>query len=181
MRYLLIPLIAAACGTQSLVDSPTAARSGDRAPASASSAASGVEHSVVGSGTQKIAPGFEYSTNISVRSDADGNVEGESTTRIIDLSAYGYPGSGEIKLKPVCMRVVGNTAWVRLVVTKTFDENFAHVGDGAIFWVRDGGAAGADVGHGGPAGIFDASNMICTTTPPQLPPDPFTSGNFVVR
>ena len=177
MRYLLIPLIAAACSTQDLVESRTAARPRDRS----SNSIRAVEHSVVGAGTQKIAPGFEYAVTIAVHSDAEGRVWGESTTRIIDLSAFGYPGSGEVQLKPECMRVVGNTAYVKLIVTKTFDENLARVGDASIFWVRDGGPTGADVGHGGPAVFFDPSNMICTTTPPALPPDPVTSGNFVVR
>lgn len=176
MRYLLIPLIVAACSPQGLTDN-TAAR-----PRGASmNATRAVEHSVVGSATQKIAPGFEYAVNIAVHSDADGHVWGESTTRIIDLSAYGYPGSGELQLKPECMRMVGNTAYVKLIVTKTFDANFAQIGSASVFWVRDGGPAGADVGHAGPAPFLDPADMICTTTPPPLPADPMTSGNFIVR
>ena len=176
MRYLLIPVVIAACGTQDLTSSRTA-----EPTAAASRNATGVEHSVVGSGTQKVAPGFEYAMNVAVHSDANGRVWGEFTTRIIDLSAYGYPGSGVVQFEPECMRVVGNTAWVSLIVTKTFDQNLTKVGDRSVFWVRDGGAGAADVGHGGPADFFDPNHQICSTTPPQLPADPVTSGNFIVR
>ena len=176
MRYLLIPVVVAACGTQDL----TSGRAADPA-VSASRTSAGVEHSVVGSGTQKIGPGFEYAVNIAVHSDANGRVWGESTTRIIDLSAYGYPGSGVLQSEPECLRVVGNTAYVSLIVTKTFDPNFAKVGDRSVFWVRDGGAGAPDVGHGGPAAFLDPNHAICSTTPPPMPADPVTSGNFVVR
>jgi hypothetical protein len=176
MRYLLIPAILAACGTQDLTSSRVAE------PAAAPSRnAVGVEHSVVGSGTQKIAPGFEYAVNISVHSDAKGRVWGESTTRIIDLSAYGYSGSGVLHSEPECLRVIGNTAYVSLIITKTFDTNVAKIGDRSVFWVRDGGAGAPDVSHGGPAAFFDPNHEICSTTPPKLPADPVTSGNFIVR
>jgi hypothetical protein len=55
------------------------------------------------------------------------------------------------------------------------------VGTLSVFWVRDGGPNGADVGHAGPAQLHDPSNLICSTTPPDLPADPVTSGNFVVN
>lgn len=176
MRYLLIPLIVTACGAQDLTNNKPAQRAG----AAAMNASPGVEHSVTGSGTQKIAPGFEYAVSVAVHSDASGRVWGEGTTRIIDLTAYGYPGSGVMQMKPECMRVVGNDAFIRFIITKSFDENFAHVGDRAVFWVRDGGPGGADVGHSGPAPFLDPGNTICTTTPAALSPDAI-SGNFIVH
>ena len=175
MRYLLIPLIVAACGTQDLTN--------NRAPrpgAAAMNSSSGVEHSVTGSGTQKIAPGFEYAVSVAVHSDASGRVWGEGITRIIDMTAYGYPGSGVLQMKPECMRVVGNDAFISFIVTKSFDENFTHVGDRAVFWVRDGGPGGADVGHSGPGAFLDPAHTICTTTPASLSPDAI-SGNFIVH
>jgi len=78
------------------------------------------------------------------------------------------------------LRVVGNDAFIRFIITKSFDENFAHVGDRAVFWVRDGGPGGADVGHSGPAPFLDPGNTICTTTPAALSPDAI-SGNFIVH
>ena len=52
----------------------------------------------------------------------------------------------------------------------------------AVFWVRDGGPNGADVGHEGPAWFYDPTGAICSDTPPaSLTPDPITQGNFVVN
>ena len=64
------------------------------------------------------------------------------------------------------MRVVGNTAYIGAVVTKSSDPVNAPVGGVAVFWVRDGGPNGADVGHEGPSWFYDPTGLICTATPP---------------
>ena len=52
--------------------------------------------------------------------------------------------------EPTCLRVVGNTAYVGAIVTKATDPAVFPVGSRHVFWVRDGGPNGADVGHFGP-------------------------------
>jgi hypothetical protein len=177
MRYLLIPFALAACSTQGVTDT-TAMRAATSPSLSASAA---VEHSLTGSGVQKIAPGFEYAMSGAIHSDASGRVWGTLTTRIIDLSAYGYAGTAEIEQSPTCLRVAGNIAYAGLVVTRSTDPQLAPVGSLSVIWMRDGGAGAPDVGHGGPAPLFDPTNAICTSTPPAMPADGVTSGNFVVR
>lgn len=177
MRYLLIPLALAACSTQGVTDT-TAMRATTSPALSASSA---VEHSLTGSGVQKIAPGFEYAMSGAIHSDASGRVWGTFITRIIDLSAYGYAGTAVIEQAPTCLRVVGNTAYAGLVITKSTDPQLAPVGSKSVVWMRDGGPGAPDIGHGGPAPLFDPNNAICTSTPPALPPDVVTTGNFDVR
>lgn len=174
---LLIPFALAACSTPSVTDT-TAMRA---ATSPALSASAGVEHSLTGSGVQKIAPGFEYAMSGAIHSAASGRVWGTIVTRIIDLSAYGYAGTAEIEQSATCLRVVGNTAYAGLVVTKSSDPQLAPVGSRAVIWIRDGGPGAPDVGHGGPAPLLDPTNAICSSTPPAMPADAVTSGNFVVR
>ena len=176
MRYLLIPLFAAACNSHDLTDLSAASPAGT----ASMSASPGVEHSVTGTATQRTGPGLEYGTTVAVHSDASGRVWGEGITRIIDLSAYGFTDSGDIQMKPECMRVVGDAAYVGFVVTKSFDVRIARVGDRVIFFVRDGGKGGVDVGRGGPAAVYDPNGMVCTTTPPPFPETPYV-GNYIVR
>jgi hypothetical protein len=176
MRYLLIPLLLGACGTQDLTNTASASRPG----VAALDASGGVEHSVTGTATQRNGPGLEYGTAVAVHSDATGWVWGEGITRIIDLSAYGFTDTGNIEMKPECMRVVGKSAYIGFVVTKTFDARVTQIGDRVVFFVRDGGAGGVDVGRGGPAVVYDRAGAICTTTPPPFPLEPFV-GNYVVR
>jgi hypothetical protein len=175
-QLLLLPFVLAACSEHAVTD--TSAMAPSASAARSSSAV--VEHSVTGSAIQRVAPGFEFSTTASVRSDASGALSGKVITRIIDLSAYGYPGKAEIQQEATCMRVVGNTAYIGLRVTSSSDPVAFPVGTLGVFWVRDGGPHGADVGHGGPAAFFDPSNLICTSTPPALPANSMT-GNFEVR
>lgn len=177
MRFLLIPLALAACSTQGVTDT-TATRAATSPSLSASPA---VEHSLTGSGDQKIAPGFEYAMSGAIHSDASGRVSGTIITRIIDLSAYGYTGSAVIESSATCLRVVGNTAYAGLVVTKSTDPQLAPIGSRSVIWIRDGGPGAPDVGHGGPAPLLDPSNAICSSTPPALPADAVTTGNFIVR
>jgi hypothetical protein len=109
------------------------------------SASSAVEHSLTGSGVQKIAPGVEYAMSGAIHSNASGRVSGTLITRIIDLSAYGYAGTAEIEQPATCLRVVGNTAHAGLVVTTPTDPQLAPPGSLSVIWMRDGGpgAAGA--------------------------------------
>ena len=175
---LLLPFALAACNTPTMTDAPAMAPS-----ASAALSKAGVEHSVTGSGLQAIAPGFAYAIEASVRSDASGQVSGQLHVRVLDLTLFGLPaGTSELWEEPTCMRVVGNTAYIGTIVTKSTDPATFPIGDPGIFWVRDGGANGADVGHAGPSWGFDPTGLIFTDTPPAgLPPDPITPGNFVVR
>ena len=175
---LLLPLALAACNTSTMTDAPTMAPS-----ASAALSKGGVEHSVTGSGLQAIAPGFAYTVEVSVHSDASGNVSGQIHSRVLDLTLFGVAaGTSEVDEVPTCMRVVGNTAYIGAVVTKTSDPAVFPVGSLDVFWVRDGGPNGPDVGHYGPAWGFDPSGLICSATPPAgLPADPITHGNFIVR
>jgi len=175
-RLLLLPFALAACSAPTMTDAPAMAPS-----ASAARSSSGVEHSVTGSGLQAIFPGFTYTIEASVHSDASGNVSGQIHVRVLDLSAFGVEPY-EVQEEPTCLRVVGNTAYIGAVVTKTTDPVNAPVGEAAVFWVRDGGPGGADVGHEGPSWFYDPTGLICSDTPPNtLTPDPITPGNFVVN
>ncbi len=176
--HLLLPFGLVACSTPTMTDAPTMAP-----PVSAALSKAGTEHSVTGSGLQDILPGFEYAIEASVRSDASGNVSGQLHVRVLDLTLFGLPaGTSEIVAEPTCLRVVGNTAYVGAIVTKATDPGTFPIGSLAIFWVRDGGPNGPDVGHSGPSWGFDPTGLICTDTPPaNLPADPITHGNFVVR
>jgi hypothetical protein len=179
MRYYLwIPFVLAACSAQSVTDS-SAARSASATPSLSSSSA--VQHSLTGSGVQSIAPGFVYGMSGAIHSDGTGRTWGTLITSIIDLSAYGYPGTAEIEQSATCLRVVGNTAYAGLVVTKSTDPVLAPVGSRSVIWMRDGGPGASDVGHGGPAYLFDPNNLICTSTPPAMPADLVNKGNFNVR
>jgi hypothetical protein len=177
-QFLLLPFALVACSTPTMTDAPAMAPS-----ASAALAKGGVEHSVTGSGLQDIAPGFKYAFEVSVQSDASGNVSGQIHARVLDLTLFGLPpGTSTNEGVPTCMRVVGNTAYIGWVITKSSDPAVFPVGSLNVFWVRDGGANGADVGHLGPSWGFDPTGLICTDTPPAgLPADPITHGNFVVR
>lgn len=175
-QLLLLPFALAACSADTMTGTPAAAAS-----ASAALSKGGVDHSVTGSGLQAIAPGFSYTIEASVHSDANGNVSGQLHVRVLDLSLFGI-APYEVQEEPTCMRVVGNTAYIGARVTKSTDPVNAPVGELAVFWVRDGGPSGADVGHEGPAWFYDPTGLICSDTPPaSLTPDPITPGNFVVR
>src|SRR5512138_1186840 len=115
-QLLLLPFALAACSAPTITDSLTAPRSAG--PDLSSSG--GVEHSVTGSGLQDIAPGFEYTIEASVHSDANGNVSGQIHVRVLDLSLFGI-APYDVEEEPTCMRVVGNTAYIGAVVTKTTD------------------------------------------------------------
>jgi len=175
-RLLLLPFALAACSAETVTDTPAVSP-----PAGAALSNGGVEHSVTGSGLQDIFPGFKYTIEASVHSDAKGNVSGQIHVRVLDLSAFGI-APYEVEGVPTCMRVVGNTAYIGEIITKTTDPVNAPVGELGVFWVRDGGPHGADVGHEGPSWFYDPTGLICTDTPPaSLTPDPITPGNFVVR
>jgi len=177
MRHLWIPLVLAACSAQGLTDSP-ATRSASASPSLASSSA--VVHSFTGSGVQNIVPGFSYGFSGAIHSDGNGGTWGTLKATINDLSLFGLSGTGAIEGTATCLRVVGNEAWANLVVTKT-DQDWAPVGSRMVMWIKDGGPGLPDVGHLGPAWSFDVDNKICSETPPPMPSDPVTSGNFVVR
>src|SRR4051812_12374338 len=175
-RLLLLPFALAACGAPTMTDAP--AMTPSRATFSSSG---GVAHSVTGSGLQDLGPGFKYTIESSVHSDANGNVSGQLHVRVLDLSLFGI-APYDVQEEPTCLRVVGNTAYIGAVVTRSTDPVNAPVGERAVFWVRDGGPNGADVGHEGPAWFYDPTGAICSDTPPtSLTPDPITPGNFVVR
>ena len=176
-RLLLLPLALAACSTPTMTDAPAMAPSAS----AALSSSGGVEHSVTGSGVQDIAPGFKYALDVSVRLDANGNVSGSIHNRILDLSLFGISGTADIHQEPTCMRVVGNTAYIGGRITRTSDPIGYPIGSTSVFWVIDGGPGGADMGHSGPSWAFDPDYLICTNTPPPLPAELVTQGNFVVR
>jgi hypothetical protein len=176
--FLLLPLALAACDAPAMTDARPMAPSAS----AALSSSGGFVHSVTGSGVQDLAPGFKAAIEISIHQDASGNVSGQIYGRAIDLSIFGLDPS-QIWEEPTCMRVVGNTAYIGAVVTKATDPATFPVGQPQIFWVRDGGPNGVDVGHFGPSWGFDPAGLICSATPPigNLPPDLFTEGNIVVR
>src|SRR3982751_3329292 len=66
---LLLPFGLVACSEPTMTVAPPMAPA-----ASAALSKGGVEHSVTGSGLQAIAPGFAYTIESSVHSDASGNV-----------------------------------------------------------------------------------------------------------
>ena len=176
-QLLLLPFALAACSAPTMTDAPTMAPSAS----AALSSSGGVEHSVTGSGLEDIAPGFKFTVEASVHSDASGNVSGQIHVRVLDLSLFGI-APYDVQEEPTCMRVVGNTAYIGAVVTKTSDPVNAPVGSVAVFWMQDGGPNGADVGHEGPSWAFDPTGLICTATPPAgLPAVSITHGNFIVR
>jgi hypothetical protein len=176
--FLLLPFVLAACGAPTITDAPALAPN-----ASAALSSGVVEHSVTGSGLQAIFPGFTYTIEAAVRSDASGNVSGQLHVRVLDLSAFGA-APYEVDEVPTCMRVVGNTAYIGAIVTRSTDPVNAPVGGLAVFFVRDGGPNGADVGHEGPSWFYDPSGLVCSDSPPAIltaATDPITQGNFVVR
>ena len=176
-RLLLLHFVLAACSAPTMTDVPAMTPSANAALGSKG----GVEHSVTGSGLQAIAPGFAYTIEASVHSDANGEVSGQVHVRVLDLSLFGI-APYEVQEEPTCLRVVGNTAYIGARVTKSTDPVNAPVGELAVFWVRDGGPGGADVGHEGPAWFYDPTGLICSTTPPaSLTADAITPGNFEVR
>ena len=176
MRQLLLAIVLAGCNSERLTSNGAIAR-----PSSAKADVSAAPvHSITGSGYSKPGPGLEFSTTLAIHQDATGRVWGRVVTSIIDLSVFGLSGKGEIIQEPVCMRVVGNTAYIGTVLVKTYDENVEKVGDRGVFWVQTGGKDG-DVAYGGPAGFWDPTNAICTSTPPQLPPVVVDKGNFNVQ
>ena len=180
MRQLLLAITVAVAGCSSERVTSNGASPRTSSPEADVSASAPV-HSVTGYGHTKPGPGFEFATAVAVHQDATGRVWGRIVTSIIDLSAFGVSGKGELIQEPVCMRVVGNTAYISLVTVKTYDENLVKVGDKGVFWVQDGGKNGGDVAHGGPAAFLDPTDAICTSTPPQLPAVPVDNGNFTVR
>jgi hypothetical protein len=178
MRWplLLLPLTLAACSAPTMTDAPAMAPPAGMTLRSSSQ----VAHDVTGSGLQAIAPGFAYRIEASVHSDASGNVSGQIHVRAFDLSLFGI-GPYDVQEAPTCLRVVGNTAYIGAIVTSSSDPVNAPVGERSVFWVRDGGPNGADVGHSGPSWFYDPAGLICSDTPPNtLTPDPITAGNFVV-
>ena len=178
-RLLLLPLTLAlgACSAETMTDAPAMAPS-----ASAALSKGGFVHSVTGSGVFDIAPGDKASLEVSIQQDASGQVSGQIHARAIDLSLFGLFPS-QLWYDPTCMRVVGNTAYIGLIVTKSTDPATFPVGQLHVFWLRDGGPGGADVGHFGPSWAYDPAGLICSDTPPTdlLPADLLTQGNFVVR
>ena len=177
---LLLPFGLIACSTPTMTDAPAMAPSAS----AALSSSQGVEHSVTGSGLQAIAPGFEYTFEVSVHTDASGQVSGQIHARVLDLTLFGLPaGTSELVEEPTCLRVDGNTAYVGAIVTKSTNPAVFPVGSRDVLWVRDGGPNGADIGHFGPATFQDPDGLICSDTPPTalLPADPITHGNFIVR
>lgn len=178
MRQLLLALTLAGCNSERLTSNGAIARTSS--PKAAVSAAAPV-HSVTGTGYSKPGPGLEFSTTLAIHQDGTGKVWGRVITRIIDLSVFGSFTAGELIQEPVCIRVVGNTAYISMVTVKSFDENVSKVGDKGVFWVRDGGKDGEDVAYGGPAFFWDPTDAICTSTPPQLPAVPVNNGNFTVQ
>ena len=178
MRQLLLAIALAGCSADHVTSNRAIPQTSS--PTADVSALAPV-HSVTGQGDTKPSPGFEFATTVAVHQDATGRVWGRVITRIIDLSAYGLSDKGEIIQEPVCMRVVGNTAYIGTVIVKSYDENNAPVGAKAVFWVQDGGKDGDDVAYGGPAGFWDPTDAICTSTPPQLPAVAVDKGNFSVQ
>jgi hypothetical protein len=179
MRQLLLAIALAGCNSERLTTSNGAIARTSSAKADISAAAP--VHSVTGSGYSKPGPGLEFSTTLAIHRDATGRVWGRVVTRIIDLSVFGPFTPGELIQEPVCMRVVGNTAYISMVTVKTYDPNVSKVGDKGVFWVRDGGNDGGDVAYGGPAFFWDPTDAICTSTPPQLPAVAVDKGNFIVQ
>jgi hypothetical protein len=177
-RCLSIPLLLAACSADRMTDVP-ATRAASASPSFSSSSA--VEHSLTGNGIQDIFPGFSYGFGGALQSDGNGRVWGTIIGHLYDLSAFGISGTGEFQMSATCLRVVGNTAYAGLVVTQSTGAASPPPGTLAVLWVQDGGPGAPDVAHSGPADLFDPNNLICSDTPPALPADPVTSGNFVVR
>ena len=178
MRQLLLAITLSGCGSERLTSTGALAR-----PSSpyGDVAAQAPAHTITGYGRQKPGQGFEFATTLAIHQDATGRVWGKAITHIIDLSVFGLLTKGELIQEPVCMRVVGNTAYISMVTVKSYDESVSKVGDKAVFWVQDGGKDGPDIGYGGPAAFWDPTNAICTSTPPQLPAVPVSDGNFNVQ
>ena len=178
MRQLLLAITLAGCGSERLTSAGAIARSSSP---NADVTAQAPVHSVTGHGRQKPGEGFEFATTLAIHQDATGRVWGRVVTQIIDLSIFGVFTKGEIIQEPLCMRVVGNTAYISMVTVKTYDENVDKVGNKGVVWVQDNGKGDADISYGGPAAFWDPNDAICTSTPPQLPALPLTDGNFTVK
>lgn len=180
MRQLLLAITVAVAGCSSERVTSNSAIPRTSSPTADVSALAPV-HSVTGHGDLIPGPGFEFAVSVAAHQDATGRVWGRVVTNIIDLSVFGLSGKGEVIQEPVCMRVVGNTAYIGTVIVKTYDENVEPLGAKGVFWVQDGGTDGGDVAYGGPASFWDPTNAICTSTPPQLPAVALDKGNFNVQ
>jgi hypothetical protein len=178
MRQLLLAITLAGCSSDRVTSNGAIPRTSSP---TADVSASAPVHSVTGRGDLKPGPGFEFAPTLAIHQDATGRVWGRAVSRIIDLSVFGVFTQGELIMEPVCMRVVGNTAYIGAVVVKTYDENVFQVGEKQAAWVQDGGKDGNDVAYFGPAWFWDPTDAICTATPPQLPAVAVGNGNFNVR
>ena len=178
MRHILLAIALVGCRSERVTSNgPVAQR-----PSLTSSVESRAPvHSVTGYGHQKVRPGVEFATTLAVHQDASGRVWGSVVTHLIDLSAFGETATGELIQEPVCMRVVGDDAYISMVTVRATPATLGKPGDKGVFWVRDGGKAAGDVAYGGPAFFWDPSDAICTSTPPRLPAVPMVDGGFTVR
>ena len=174
MRRLLFALAAVTACSADQVSDP---RLG---PSSANFDSNAPVHSVTGSGRVEVGEGVAFASSIAVHQDATGQVWGNVSTHIIDLAGFGLPGRAEMQGKPECMRVVGNTAYIGIVITQTTDPRIGAVGSRGVAVVQDNGS-GTDKHFGGPGFFWDPSNLICSATPPFLPAVQVSVGNFTVR
>lgn len=138
-------------------------------------------HSVRGSALNRVSEGFAFRTTVDAEQDGRGKASGKIVWTILDLSAHGVKKSGDLVGEVECMRVVGNTAYISAVVTKTFDDAAGKVGEHGVFAVQDNGKTGADLAYGGPGRIWDPNRAMCSTTPPKLPLVAVTEGHISVR
>src|SRR5439155_20715342 len=96
---LLLPFALVACSEPTTTVAPPMAPSAS----AALSSSGGAVHSVTGSGLEDIFPGFKFTVEASVHSDASGNVSGQIHVRVLDLSAFGV-APYEVEEVPTCMR-----------------------------------------------------------------------------
>lgn len=177
MRHVLLALALIGCSADPALSPRTPS---DSPRLSTAESGRGIVHALTGSGEVHPAPGFAFNTTVAVHQDASGHLRGTVVTRILDMSTYGLSETGVFLSEPVCMRVVGNTAYVSMRTVRSDVPSVSRVGDLGVLWVVDNGTGG-DIYYGGPAAFFDPSNLICSDTPPALPSTVITKGNLTVR
>jgi len=138
-------------------------------------AASGVVHSVTGSGGV-VFPEGTFRNSVAAFSNAAGDVWGDISVPL-NLRPVGL-GITTFSGKVTCLSVNGNSAWIGFTVLHSTNGDIAPISQTAMALVRDLGGPGKDVTDG----EFVPPDLPCTDQPTA----PFvetvvSNGNYTVR
>jgi hypothetical protein len=143
------------------------------AAAAAAAVAQTVVHSASGSGHIQFASNQEFITFNAVQS-SDGTASGTATVH--DISA-----GVTVQIAVDCLNVVGNTATISGIVTRSSDPSRVPVGDEGIFQVVDGGEGNGSVDLMSLANFFAVGTGTDCNAPGEFDLVPVQQGNIQVR